>query len=74
MKNKTICVVGLGYIGLPTGALLASSGYQVVGVDVNDHAVKTINQGLIHIVEPDLDAYVRSAVVREYRNLILIMF
>ena len=62
MKNKTICVVGLGYIGLPTAALLASNGYQVVGVDISAHAVKTINQGLIHIVEPDLDAYVRSAV------------
>jgi UDP-N-acetyl-D-mannosaminuronic acid dehydrogenase len=62
MKSKTICVVGLGYIGLPTAALLASSGYQVVGVDVSTHAVETINQGLIHIVEPDLDAYVRSAV------------
>ena len=62
MKNKTICVVGLGYIGLPTAALLASSGYQVVGIDVSIHAVETINQGLIHIVEPDLDAYVRSAV------------
>jgi len=62
MKNKTICVVGLGYIGLPTAALLASSGYQVVGIDVSTHAVETINQGLIHIVEPDLDAYVRSTV------------
>ena len=62
MKSKTICVVGLGYIGLPTAALLASSGYHVVGVDVSIHAVETINQGLIHIVEPDLDAYVRSAV------------
>lgn len=62
MKSKTICVVGLGYIGLPTAALLASSGYHVVGVDVSAHAVETINQGLIHIVEPDLDAYVRSAV------------
>jgi len=62
MKSKTICVVGLGYIGLPTAALLASNGYQVVGIDVSTHAVETINQGLIHIVEPDLDAYVRSAV------------
>ena len=62
MKKKTICVIGLGYIGLPTAALLASSGYQVVGVDVSAHAVETINQGLIHIIEPDLDAYVRSAV------------
>lgn len=62
MNTKTVCVVGLGYIGLPTAALLASNGYQVVGVDLNTHAVETINQGRIHIVEPDLDAFVRSAV------------
>lgn len=62
MLNKTVCVVGLGYIGLPTAALLAGHGYQVVGVDLNSHAVDTINQGRIHIVEPDLDAFVRSAV------------
>jgi UDP-N-acetyl-D-mannosaminuronic acid dehydrogenase len=54
--------VGLGYIGLPTAALLASNDYQVTGVDLNTYAVETINQGRIHIVEPDLDAYVRSAV------------
>lgn len=62
MLNRTVCVVGLGYIGLPTAALLATNGYQVVGVDLNTHVVETINQGRIHIVEPDLDAYVRSAV------------
>lgn len=62
MRNKKVCVVGLGYIGLPTAALLASTGFHVVGVDLNAHAVDTINQGRIHIVEPDLDAYVRSAV------------
>ena len=62
MHKKTVCVVGLGYIGLPTAALLACNGYQVVGVDLNEHAVSTINQGRIHIVEPDLDAFVRSAV------------
>jgi len=62
MHKKTVCVVGLGYIGLPTAALLASSGYHVVGVDLSQHAVETINQGRIHIVEPDLDAFVRSAV------------
>lgn len=62
MQSKTVCVVGLGYIGLPTAALLASSGFNVVGVDLNAHAVETINQGRIHIVEPDLDAFVRSAV------------
>jgi UDP-N-acetyl-D-mannosaminuronic acid dehydrogenase len=62
MRQKRICVVGLGYIGLPTAALLAAKGYEVVGVDINPHVVETINEGRIHIVEPDLDAYVRSAV------------
>lgn len=65
MNKKTVCVVGLGYIGLPTAALLASNGYQVVGVDLNTHAVETINKGHIHIIEPDLDAFVRSAVSAE---------
>ena len=62
MKNLTISVIGLGYIGLPTAALLASNGYSVVGMDVSKHAVNTINRGEIHIVEPDLDAFVRSGV------------
>lgn len=62
MVNKTVCVIGLGYIGLPTAALLACNGYDVVGVDVNRHVVETINKGQVHIVEPDLDTYVRSAV------------
>src|SRR5512140_2687677 len=62
MRKNTVCVVGLGYIGLPTAALLAGKGYQVVGVDLNDHVVDTINKGRIHIVEPDLAAFVRSAV------------
>lgn len=62
MQKNKVCVVGLGYIGLPTAALLASNGFNVVGVDLNTHAVETINQGRIHIVEPDLDAFVRSAV------------
>ena len=62
MAIKTVCVIGLGYIGLPTAALLASNNYDVVGVDLNRYAVETINKGKIHIVEPDLDAFVRSAV------------
>ena len=62
MKNKLITVIGLGYIGLPTAALLASQGYTVMGTDISQHAVETINQGKIHILEPDLDAFVRSAV------------
>lgn len=62
MPEKTICVIGLGYIGLPTAALLASQGYRVLGVDINPHVVSTINDGRIHIVEPDLDAFVRAGV------------
>ena len=61
-KEMSVSVIGLGYIGLPTAALLASEGYMVKGMDVNEHVVETINKGEIHIVEPDLDAYVRSAV------------
>ncbi len=57
-----ICVVGLGYIGLPTAALLANRGHRIFGVDVAVEAVETINQGNIHIVEPDLDTFVRAAV------------
>jgi UDP-N-acetyl-D-mannosaminuronic acid dehydrogenase len=66
MKNKrTICIMGMGYIGLPTAALLANRGYQVHGVDVNQHIIDTINRGEIHIVEPELDTFVRSAVQSE---------
>ena len=62
-KNlQRIVVMGLGYIGLPTASMLATKGHQVLGVDVNEAAVATINAGQIHIVEPDLDILVRSAV------------
>ena len=57
-----VAVIGLGYIGLPTAALIASKGVKVVGVDVNHHVVSIINQGKIHIVEPDLDILVQSSV------------
>ena len=57
-----VSVIGLGYIGLPTAAVLASCGVEVIGVDVNSHTVDTINQGKIHIVEPDLDMLVKAAV------------
>nr|AAO47700.1 UDP-N-acetyl-D-mannosaminuronic acid dehydrogenase [Aeromonas hydrophila] len=62
MKFETISVVGLGYIGLPTAAVIASNGIRVIGVDVNQHAVDTINQGKIHIVEPGLEDLVKQAV------------
>lgn len=57
-----VCVIGLGYIGLPTAAVLASHGHKVVGVDVNQRAVDTINAGRIHIVEPELEEVVSSVV------------
>ena len=63
MGNKRkICIMGMGYIGLPTAALLANRDYQVHGVDVNQHVIDTINRGEIHIVETELDTFVRSAV------------
>lgn len=61
-KFNSICVIGLGYIGLPTASLLGTKGYDVTGVDVSRNVVDTINQGKIHIVEPDLDLLVKSAV------------
>lgn len=61
---KHICVIGLGYIGLPTAATFAAHGVKVIGVDVNQHAVDMINQGKVHIVEPDLDALVRDVVAQ----------
>ncbi len=62
MKFETLSVIGLGYIGLPTAATFASRGLKVIGVDVNQKAVDTINSGGIHIIEPDLDIVVRSVV------------
>ena len=61
-KIKKICVIGLGYIGLPTAALLANRGYDIHGVDLDQRAVNIINRGEIHIVEPELDTFVKSAV------------
>jgi len=62
MSFSTISVIGLGYIGLPTAAAFASRQKNVVGIDINQHAVETINRGAIHIVEPELDKVVKTAV------------
>jgi len=62
MNFETVSVVGLGYIGLPTAAILATHGLQVIGYDVNASVVDTINRGKIHIVEPELDAVVSGVV------------
>ena len=62
MQNRKICVIGLGYIGLPTAALLANRRYAVHGVDVVQDTVDIINRGEIHIVEPELDTFVKAAI------------
>lgn len=66
MTFNTISMIGLGYIGLPTAAVFASRKIKVIGVDVNQKAVDTINRGEIHIVEPDLDMVVHAAVKEGY--------
>jgi UDP-N-acetyl-D-mannosaminuronic acid dehydrogenase len=60
--TKRICVLGLGYVGLPVAGALASRGFEVIGVDVAPRIVDVINTGKIHIVEPDLDMVVQAAV------------
>ncbi|MDP3520537.1 MAG: UDP-N-acetyl-D-mannosamine dehydrogenase [Hydrogenophaga sp.] len=63
---ESISILGLGYIGLPTAAVFASRKIKVIGVDVNPHVVDTINRGEIHIIEPELDMVVRTAVSEGY--------
>ncbi|QJD72151.1 UDP-N-acetyl-D-mannosamine dehydrogenase [Marinobacterium sp. LSUCC0821] len=72
MSFETISVIGLGYIGLPTAAMFASRKKKVIGVDVNQKTVDTINRGEIHIVEPELDIIVRSAVKEGYLKAVTI--
>ncbi|MFT4906455.1 MAG: UDP-N-acetyl-D-mannosaminuronic acid dehydrogenase [Oleispira sp.] len=71
MSFETISVIGLGYIGLPTAAMFASRKKKVIGVDVNEATVNTINRGEIHIVEPELDILVRAAVSEGYLKAVL---
>jgi UDP-N-acetyl-D-mannosaminuronic acid dehydrogenase len=63
---NTIAMIGLGYIGLPTATLFASRKQKVIGIDVSQHIVDTINQGKIHIVEPELGLLVQAAVASGY--------
>jgi len=62
MNKPSVVVMGLGYIGLPTGAVIADKGIKVRGVDIQPHVIETINQGRIHIVEPDLASLVQKVV------------
>ncbi len=64
--NLRICVLGLGYIGLPTASLLATKGFQVCGMDINKEIVDNLNQGRVLIKEPSLDIMVKSAVHSGY--------
>ncbi|MDT0165797.1 UDP-N-acetyl-D-mannosamine dehydrogenase [Actinotalea sp. AC32] len=64
MENTTVAVIGLGYIGLPTAAVLATRGAQVIGVDVNPATVEAVNDGIVPFVEPDLAATVAGAVTQ----------
>ena len=64
-RKPDVCVMGLGYIGLPTAAVIARSGCRVLGVDVNSNIVDTINRGEIHIEEVDLDGLVQGVVQRK---------
>jgi len=61
-NTKKICILGLGYIGLPTAAMFASHGFDIIGVDPNESIVENLNQGKIIIEEPYLDTMVKSAV------------
>lgn len=63
---NSVCVIGLGYIGLPTAAILASRKIKVLGVDIRQSVVDTINRGEIHLVEPDLDILVHATVSDGY--------
>ncbi|HWK57541.1 MAG TPA: UDP-N-acetyl-D-mannosamine dehydrogenase [Parapedobacter sp.] len=66
MNKPQVVTIGLGYIGLPTSALIAQNEISVLGVDINQHVVETINAGKIHIVEPELDKAVATAVSNGY--------
>jgi UDP-N-acetyl-D-mannosaminuronic acid dehydrogenase len=63
-QKPEVCVVGLGYIGLPTAAVIARSGCPVLGVDVSRDVVDTVNRGAVHIEEVDLDGLVQGVVQR----------
>ncbi|MBA6156282.1 UDP-N-acetyl-D-mannosamine dehydrogenase [Tenacibaculum sp. S7007] len=66
MNKPEVVMIGLGYIGLPTAALIAQNEVNVHGVDINTNVVETINRGEIHIVEPELDQAVDSTVKKGY--------
>ena len=78
MKNdpslEKLCVIGLGYVGLPTAAIFANRGLNVLGVDINSQSVDAINAGKVPIIEPDLDILVNGAIAAgQFRAVVLII-
>jgi len=61
-KNQKVTVIGLGYIGLPSAAILAKNGFEVVGMDINKDVIRTLEKGEVHIIEPNLDVLIREVV------------
>ena len=66
-SHEKICILGLGYIGLPSAAFIASRGHKVIGVDINEEVVKNVNRGNTHFYEPNLDKIVKDSI--ESKNL-----
>lgn len=66
MQDKQVCVIGLGYVGLPTSAIIASKKIKTIGYDINPKVIEIINKGDIHIVEPDLKGLVNYVVTNKY--------
>src|SRR6185295_5187923 len=62
LNFQKICVIGLGYIGLPTASTFATSGIKVVGVDINPSVIETLRSGEIHLHEPGLRDVVKQAI------------
>ena len=69
MKNKSVCVFGLGYIGLPTASLLGDFGFPVVGIDLDDEIISSINNATPHIVEPDLEIVLSFTQTKTSRHI-----
>lgn len=62
MMKEKVCVIGLGYIGLPTASIIANAGYEVVGVDINNSIVEKLNNGYVLIEEPNINEIVKKVV------------
>ena len=60
--TKKVSVIGLGYIGLPTAAIIAQNGHQVIGVDIDKRVIDTVNSGKAHIVEKNLDQIIKDCI------------